>query len=177
MHWDAFIGTWGLLVSYGLSVLPLSYLYSFAFDGPSTAQISIAGINFLTGFGFVVSYAVLVRNDLSQLVNQSECFVEFWIENRESWLAVGRNSVSLRLLVVVYDIGNMRITPQEFPIISEWKPVDGQNGSLEHTARPYAPNPPSKSCLPVSRYMHWSGSFYRWFGLVCLINVSAIWRI
>lgn len=63
MHWDAFFGTWGLLISYGLSVLPLSYLYSFGFDGPSTAQISIAGINFLTGFGFVVSYAVLVRNN------------------------------------------------------------------------------------------------------------------
>lgn len=61
MHWDALVGTWGLLISYGLSALPLSYLYSFAFDGPSAAQISIAGVNFLTGFGFVVAYAVLVR--------------------------------------------------------------------------------------------------------------------
>ncbi|CAN0431403.1 unnamed protein product, partial [Scytosiphon promiscuus] len=52
-------GTWGLLISYGLSSLPLSYLYSFAFDGPSAAQISIAGINFLSGFGFVIAYAVL----------------------------------------------------------------------------------------------------------------------
>ncbi len=63
MHWDALAGTWGLLISYGLSALPLSYLYSFAFDGPSAAQISIAGVNFLTGFGFVVAYAVLVRGE------------------------------------------------------------------------------------------------------------------
>lgn len=61
MHWDAFFGTWGLLVSYGVSSLPLSYLYSFAFDGPSAAQISITGVNFLSGFGFVIAYAVLVR--------------------------------------------------------------------------------------------------------------------
>lgn len=61
MRWDALLGTWGLLVSYGLSSLPLSYLYSFAFDGPSAAQISIAGVNFVSGFGFVVAYAVLVR--------------------------------------------------------------------------------------------------------------------
>lgn len=57
------MGTWGLLVSYGLSALPLSYLYSFAFDGPSSAQISIAGVNFLSGFGFVIAYAVLVRGE------------------------------------------------------------------------------------------------------------------
>ena len=63
MHWDALVGTWALLVSYGRFALPLSYLYSFAFDGPSAAQISIAGVNFLTGFGFVVAYAVLVRRD------------------------------------------------------------------------------------------------------------------
>lgn len=61
MHWDALLGTWGLLLSYGLSALPLSYLYSFAFSGPSAAQISIAGVNFVSGFGFVVAYAVLVR--------------------------------------------------------------------------------------------------------------------
>ena len=60
MHSDALVGTWGLLVSYGLSALPLSYLYSFAFDGPSSAQISIAGMNFVSGFGFVIAYAVLV---------------------------------------------------------------------------------------------------------------------
>lgn len=61
MHWDSFFGTWGLVMSYGLSTLPLSYLYSMAFDGPSAAQISITGINFLTGFGFVIVYGVLVR--------------------------------------------------------------------------------------------------------------------
>eukprot|EP00903_Cladosiphon_okamuranus_P005738 g5694.t1 len=59
LHWDALLGTWGLLLSYGVSALPLSYLYSFAFNGPSAAQISISGVNFVTGFGFVVAYAVL----------------------------------------------------------------------------------------------------------------------
>eukprot|EP00752_Nemacystus_decipiens_P003898 g3578.t3 len=59
MHWDALLGTWGLLLSYGVSALPLSYLYSFGFNGPSAAQISIAGVNFVSGFGFVVAYAVL----------------------------------------------------------------------------------------------------------------------
>lgn len=69
MHWDALLGTWGLLLSYGVSALPLSYLYSFAFSGPSAAQISIAGVNFVTGFGFVVAYAVLVRQaELRSLV-------------------------------------------------------------------------------------------------------------
>ncbi|CAM9219255.1 unnamed protein product [Choristocarpus tenellus] len=56
---DSALGCWVLLLCYGASSLPLAYLYSFAFDGPSSAQISIAGINFLTGFGFVVAYAVL----------------------------------------------------------------------------------------------------------------------
>ncbi|CAM9302534.1 unnamed protein product [Discosporangium mesarthrocarpum] len=60
-YWDSALGCWALLVLYGASSLPLSYLYSFAFDGPSTAQISISGINFLTGFGFAVAYAVLAN--------------------------------------------------------------------------------------------------------------------
>lgn len=73
MHWDALLGTWGLLMSYGFSALPLSYLYSFAFDGPSSAQISIAGVNFLSGFGFVIAYVVLVRANGNDVRRRPRC--------------------------------------------------------------------------------------------------------
>ena len=39
-----------LLFTYGLSVLPLCYLYSMCFENHSTAQISIMAINFASGF-------------------------------------------------------------------------------------------------------------------------------
>jgi hypothetical protein len=43
------LATFTLLFMYGLASLPLAYLYSWGFENPSTAQISIAGINFVTG--------------------------------------------------------------------------------------------------------------------------------
>ena len=49
------------LATFGASVLPLSYLYSFFFDNYSTAQISITVIHFATGFIFVISYYITVR--------------------------------------------------------------------------------------------------------------------
>jgi hypothetical protein len=39
-----------LLLLYGLSVLPLCYLYSFLFDNYSTCQISVTVFNFMTGY-------------------------------------------------------------------------------------------------------------------------------
>ena len=48
-----------LLLLYGTSVIPLSYLYSMAFENHSTAQISIMIINFFTGFVFVLAYFVM----------------------------------------------------------------------------------------------------------------------
>ena len=48
-----------LLFTYGLSVLPLCYLYSMSFDNHSTAQISIMAINFATGFVAVLAYFVM----------------------------------------------------------------------------------------------------------------------
>jgi ATP-binding cassette subfamily A (ABC1) protein 1 len=44
---------------YGLSVLPLCYCYSFAFDNHSNAQVVIAALNFLAGFIFVVTHYIL----------------------------------------------------------------------------------------------------------------------
>eukprot|EP01034_Spumella_vulgaris_P026026 gene26027-32552_t len=49
-----------LLFTYGMSSLPLSYLYSMTFENHSTAQISIMAINFLTGFIAVLAYYILI---------------------------------------------------------------------------------------------------------------------
>ena len=49
-----------LLVLYGASSLPLSYIYSFAFENHSTAQISIMTINFMTGFVAVLAYYIMI---------------------------------------------------------------------------------------------------------------------
>lgn len=48
-----------LLFTYGLSVLPLCYIYSMFFDNHSTAQISIMAVNFATGFVAVLAYFVM----------------------------------------------------------------------------------------------------------------------
>ena len=50
-----------LLLLYGASAIPLSYLYSMSFDNFSTAQISIMAVNFLTGFVFVLAYYIMIR--------------------------------------------------------------------------------------------------------------------
>lgn len=49
-----------LLASYGLAVLPLSYLYSMLFDNHSTAQISITVVHFISGFIFVIAYYITI---------------------------------------------------------------------------------------------------------------------
>ncbi|OAE27724.1 hypothetical protein AXG93_4193s1240 [Marchantia polymorpha subsp. ruderalis] len=63
---QAFIGSWTkagavfvLLISFGLSVLPLSYCYSFAFTSHANAQVAIAGIHFVTGFVTLVASTVM----------------------------------------------------------------------------------------------------------------------
>ena len=48
-----------LLLTYGLSILPLCYLYSMNFENHSTAQISIMALNFATGFVAVLAYFVM----------------------------------------------------------------------------------------------------------------------
>ena len=60
-----------LLFLYGLSVIPLSYIYSLFFDNFSTAQISIMVINFLTGFVMVLAYYVLVNIPKTKSLGQS----------------------------------------------------------------------------------------------------------
>ena len=48
-----------LLLTYGMSILPLCYLYSMNFENHSTAQISIMALNFATGFVAVLAYFVM----------------------------------------------------------------------------------------------------------------------
>jgi ABC-type multidrug transport system ATPase subunit len=48
-----------LLLFYGAAVVPLSYLFSFLFDNPRTAQISVSGIHFMSGFVLVIASYIL----------------------------------------------------------------------------------------------------------------------
>ena len=57
---EATIAVFLLLFLYGASAIPISYLYSFAFDNHSTAQISIMTINFFTGFVTVMAYYIMI---------------------------------------------------------------------------------------------------------------------
>ena len=56
---EATVAVFLLLFTYGLSVLPLCYLYSMFFENHSTAQISIMAVNFATGFVAVLAYFVM----------------------------------------------------------------------------------------------------------------------
>lgn len=47
------------LLMYGASVLPLVYCYSFLFDSPTTAQISIIIFNLVASFGMVLAHQIM----------------------------------------------------------------------------------------------------------------------
>ena len=47
---ESFFATAIMTFGYGLSILPFSYLLSRNFNNPSTAQISVIGLVFVTGF-------------------------------------------------------------------------------------------------------------------------------
>lgn len=49
-----------LLITYGMSALPLCYLYSMQFDNHSAAQIFIISVNFATGFIAVGTYFIML---------------------------------------------------------------------------------------------------------------------
>ena len=57
-----------LLVFYGLSVLPINYLYSMPFESYSTCQITVTLINFATGFLMVLAYYIM------QSIPQTEAY-------------------------------------------------------------------------------------------------------
>ena len=56
---DAFLCTFALTFGYGVSALPFAYLLSRMFENSSTAQISVAGIGWLTGFVTVIAYVTM----------------------------------------------------------------------------------------------------------------------
>ena len=47
---DAFFATFLLTLGYGMSILPFAYLLARNFGNPSSAQISVIGVIFITGF-------------------------------------------------------------------------------------------------------------------------------
>jgi hypothetical protein len=47
---ESFFASMALTFGYGMSILPFSYLLARNFDNPSSAQISVIGLIFLTGF-------------------------------------------------------------------------------------------------------------------------------
>ena len=47
---DKLAGAWTLFVTYGLSMIPFTYLCSFLFKKPGNAQIAVFFFNFVTGF-------------------------------------------------------------------------------------------------------------------------------
>ena len=56
---EASLCTFALTFGYGLSALPFSYLLSRMFDNCSTAQISVAGLGWLSGFVTVICYVTM----------------------------------------------------------------------------------------------------------------------
>ena len=48
-----------VLMLYGIAVLPLVYCYSFLFDSPTTAQISIIIFNFVAAFAMVIAHQIM----------------------------------------------------------------------------------------------------------------------
>ncbi|CAM6122589.1 unnamed protein product [Calypogeia fissa] len=80
---QAFIGSWTkagavlvLLICFGLSVLPLSYCYSFAFSSHANAQVAIAGIHFVTGFVMLVASTVM--GALRETKEMNKWLVHVW---------------------------------------------------------------------------------------------------
>jgi len=56
---ESFIATAVMTFGYGLSILPFAYLLSRNFNNPSTAQISVIGLVFVTGFVAVNAYFLM----------------------------------------------------------------------------------------------------------------------
>ena len=68
---DSSLATFLLLYLYGMSAIPLSYIYSFAFENHSTAQISIMGLNFITGFVMVLAYFIMISIPSTQKLGEA----------------------------------------------------------------------------------------------------------
>ena len=60
-----------LLLFYGMSSIPLAYIYSFAFSHHSTAQIFVMTVNFITGFVTVLTYYILINIPATKAIGYS----------------------------------------------------------------------------------------------------------
>jgi ATP-binding cassette subfamily A (ABC1) protein 2 len=118
-----------LLVTYGLSAVPLSYMYSMLFDNFSTAQITIMVINFMTGFVMVLAYYIMINvpstrhvglhivhffrffppyNVGEGLINLAVTYYRTEIEHKHvnyfEWEVTGRNIVFMLVEAVGYSL-------------------------------------------------------------------------
>ena len=62
---------------FGLSVIPLSYLYSLIFEVHTSAQIGVMSLNFVTGFCMVVAYYVM--NAVEDMRATNESLKQLWV--------------------------------------------------------------------------------------------------
>ena len=67
---ESFFCTMSLLLGYGLSILPFSYVVSRRFDNPSSAQIAVIGVVFITGFVAVNAYFIMDSLEKTQDIAQ-----------------------------------------------------------------------------------------------------------
>ncbi len=75
-RWDKGLGSFLLLLLYGLAVTPLSFVYSFLFDSHASAQVAIACANFITGFCLVNASFIMSVTPTTVALNAKlvQCF-------------------------------------------------------------------------------------------------------
>ncbi|KAG0616755.1 hypothetical protein M758_5G140000 [Ceratodon purpureus] len=74
---QSFTGSWAkasaavaLLIAFGLAVVPLTYCYSFAFSNHANAQVAIAGLHLITGFGMLGSSILMSSLENTKVLNE-----------------------------------------------------------------------------------------------------------
>lgn len=76
---ESFLCTLALTFGYGLSALPFAYLLSRNFESHTTAQISILGLFFVTGFIAVLTYFILKSfEEFQDLAEHLRVLFRFW---------------------------------------------------------------------------------------------------
>lgn len=116
-----------LLLAYGCSAIPLNYLYSLLFRNPSSAQISLILVNFLTGFVLVLAFYVMnvlpatkaLANVVvhafrlspgycigEALINMTACYLQSHLNDSScgamEWFVTGRNILIMVILGAAY---------------------------------------------------------------------------
>jgi ABC-2 family transporter protein len=68
---QSFFATMTVIFGYGCSVLPFSYLFARNFDNPGSAQISVVGGLFITGFVAVNAYFIMASIETTKDLAES----------------------------------------------------------------------------------------------------------